>query len=492
MQKINHLSLTIFISFLLLPCSLLFSSSSPAQEFPQKIYFRDHDQTFNHKWNFLLKDGEIWASPRDNLNDSAVGPWNKINMEKLPAHQGKITQISVDSDHLIAIDENGAILTGRDANKEKLAKIKWTKNWGFPFWKGKGMHLPPNIRAWSISFLSPEEDEYYTDVAGNKQPIGVGCTTLYTLDSGGQKIIYLDPWLPSDNSYQMCSPNFGLFQAKNLSASGSTMFVIGDYGDLFYQTNDFDISGADGMFVKYTYDPDKGIGTKRVPPAIAGLFTRRVIPTNGWIKLPKINGLITDRITVIKKGIGARNRVFRVEVILAEKKGFYEREIVWTPQRNWEFRATGESLKGKILQNSLEDTTAKSTGIDSSLSFSGIIQSENATISIPHFSRYCTPSEIKIILQEGSSIDLLFHFHEFIRSKPSPSGLTEESIKTKGAIEIPPTFQIKNSQIRDFLTKFFKNKRFTNVELKANLNELELSIKEKFGKGVRWTLKRSR
>ncbi|MFE3618442.1 hypothetical protein, partial [Streptomyces anulatus] len=64
------------------------------------------------------------------------------------------------------------------------------------------------------------------------------------LSPDGNRIVILDPWLPGsdplkisnpefadDYSYELPGPLDGRFQAVNLSASGSTTFLINEYGD---------------------------------------------------------------------------------------------------------------------------------------------------------------------------------------------------------------------------------------------------------------------
>src|SRR3546814_18972365 len=47
---------------------------------------------------------------------------------------------------------------------------------------------------------------------------------IWSLRDDGQHYRFNDPWLPRDDSYEMCGPQRGQFRGVNLSASGSTIF----------------------------------------------------------------------------------------------------------------------------------------------------------------------------------------------------------------------------------------------------------------------------
>src|SRR3546814_2421295 len=74
---------------------------------------------------------------------------------------------------------------------------------------------------------------------------------IWSLRDDGQHYRFNDPWLPRDDSYEMCGPQRGQFRGVNLSASGSTIFTINRYGDLYTRHYDFDLSGDDSLFFEY-------------------------------------------------------------------------------------------------------------------------------------------------------------------------------------------------------------------------------------------------
>ncbi len=128
------------------------------------------------------------------------------------------------------------------------------KRWGPPLWEGPGRKLPGRVIAWAWSVLSPAEDKTWTDVGGTRHPVGERKVShIWALRDGGRRMTFMDPWLPDDDSYEMCGPYRSRFRAVNLSASGSQIFVIGAHGDLFTRLYDFDLAGHDEVFMSYAY-----------------------------------------------------------------------------------------------------------------------------------------------------------------------------------------------------------------------------------------------
>jgi hypothetical protein len=431
-----------------------------------------------------VANGTLWISKR--IGDKVIGPWRELPFHK---ELKKPKEISADSDHLMVIDQEGRIFSTRKALDNNIEKIQGTTKWGPPLWLGPGRHMPPNYKSWSITFLSPREDKYWVDPGGNKQGVGQGVSTIYALDRGGQTITYLDPWLATDNSYQLCTPVNGRFQAESISSSGSTHFIINRFGDMYIQTMDFDISGADPVFFKYTYDPEKGKGPKGDPNILSGFFSRRVIPIEGWVKQPKINGVITDRISIYRIGFGVTNRQLRVEGQKDGVNGIFQRET----QGNlpWIFIPTGLPLEGNILNNSPQDQTQNSLGIDMSSQFF-TVRSDGLKIIIANFNPHCTPSDLQISFPTGESLNLKLHTHHLIRFSPRAPGLTNKDLNLGGAIEIPveilKNLKDQSSAVQKFIKENLQKERFSEFSMKVNLNEMEIKGKRNY----KWELKRFR
>ncbi len=139
---------------------------------------------------------------------------------------------------------------------------------------------------------------------------------IWGLRSGGQRLTFWDPWLPLDESYEMCGPHRGRFKAVNLSASGSFVFVVGRDGDLFTRLYDFDISGHDPVFFRYSYEDQRGKGDG----------SPIQLPAAPWVEQPKVPGAITSAISIHKVGEGTIHRILRVEGTRDGQTGYWERD----------------------------------------------------------------------------------------------------------------------------------------------------------------------
>jgi len=461
------------MKFFIFPLGILLMMN-PSFAFPDKILLRSNTSTFNNLYNFVIIEGKAWISHRGE-DGSSVGPW-KI----LPFHKKlkEAKEISVDSTHVIIVDTDGKIFSSMEGLK-KINKIKGTDRWGFPLWLGPGFNLPKKYRSWGISTFNPKEDKYWVDPAGNKQSIGGGITSIYVLSEGGQTLSLTDPWLPLDYSYKVCLPAHGRFITEKMSVSGSTTFVINRYGDMYFKTYDFDISGASTLFFNYTYDPTKGRGTAWDPGILDGAFSIRVIPIDGWTKIPKISGEITEEITIIKTGIGAVNRILRVEGVKDGLSGYFTRET--KGDGPWTFVPTGLPLKGNLLENTPEDSTMRALGEDRSLKFYGEI--DGLQISITQFDPYCSPAKLNITFPTGEMLTLNMHHNQLLRLTPRKPGLLEKDLKMSGSIEVSQKLlegiNMKSPAVQNFIRKKLGNNRFSKILLWANIEKLK--IKKAFG-----------
>src|SRR3954452_18546960 len=111
----------------------------------------------------------------------------------------------------------------------------------------------------------------------------------------------MDPWLPADDSYEMCGPERGRVRTSAMSAAASTVFVMNRAGGLWTRLYDFDMSGADSFFLKYSYADQRG----RPNPVIQ-------LPSADWVRQPRIRGAIRDAISIHKTGRGSDSRMLRV------------------------------------------------------------------------------------------------------------------------------------------------------------------------------------
>ena len=194
-----------------------------------------------------------------------------------------------------------------------------------------------------------------------RRAIGAGKVShIWGLRAGGQRLTFWDPWLALDESYEMCGPHRGRFRAVNLSASGSFVFVVGRHGDLFTRLYDFDISGHDPVFFKYSYEDQRGQGGGGADPAARrspGSSSRRSpggSPTRSRSTRGRGHG------PPHPAGRGPKRR--RDRLLGARRRGAARR-------RAGHSTPTGEPLAGQQLRNPARDTSARGLGPGEDLRF---------------------------------------------------------------------------------------------------------------------------
>ena len=369
---------------------------------PAQVHLRTAGESFNRLYEFATRDGRIYTRARD-----SDGPWRQMPLPL--CFDGRVKSISVDDDELIALDTSRRIYTMDNALKDPTA-FNWTNRWGTPFWTGPGYTLPAT-KAWSWSVISPLEDGSWVDPAGNRTEIGAGKVShIWGLRRGGQRLTFWDPWLPLDESYEMCGPHRGRFKAVNLSASGSFVFVIGRRGDMFTRLYDFDISGHDPVFFSYSYEDQRGKGD--------GAPIQ--LPAEPWTEQPKIPGRITSQISIHKVDSGSVHRILRVEGRRNGEPGYWERDVAQPPAAGWVFRPTGLPLTKKRLKNPRRDTSRVGLG-----------RSENRRYGrLRNFNVYCSPARIRM---DGGKLRL--HHVDGLRQQARSRGLDDVPRTQYGAIE---------------------------------------------------------
>ncbi|HYH58648.1 MAG TPA: hypothetical protein VD790_05465 [Thermoleophilaceae bacterium] len=365
-------------------------------------HLRTPTETFNRLYEFFTRAGRIYVRAR-----AGDGPWRRMPLPL--CFDGRVESIAVDDDELVALDTARRIYTMDNALKD-ASLFNWTNRWGTPFWTGPGYTLPP-VKAWSWSVVSPIEDETWTDPAGNRTDIGAGKVShIWGLRRGGQRLTFWDPWLPNDESYEMCGPHRGRFRAVNLSAGGSYVFLIGRRGDMFTRMYDFDISGHDPVFFSYSYEDQRGEGD--------GAPIQ--LPAERWTEQPKIPGRITRTISIHKTGMGTIHRVLRVEGKRRGRTGYWERDVADPPERGWTFHRTGVPLTSRPLRNPRRDTSHRRLGASENRRYGDLL----------NFNVYCSPARIRV----GDEIVRLHHV-DGLRQQARARGLDDIPRTQYGAVE---------------------------------------------------------
>ena len=403
---------------------------------PAHVYLRTQTETYNRRYEFVTRAGQIYGRPRDSAD-----PWRQLPLPLCFA--GRVGSISLDDDEMIALDDGRRIFTMDNALKDPES-FNWTNRWGTPFWTGPGYTLPGGVISWAWSVTSPVEDKRWTDPAGNHPAVGSAKVShIWALRDGGRRLTFWDPWLPLDESYEMCGPYRGRFGAVAMSASGSEIFVLGAHGDMFTRIYDFDLSGHDAFFMKYSYEDQRGKGDNA---AIQ-------LPASPWVMQPKIPGAITTTISVYKTGVDTVHRILRAEGKRAGQTGYWERDIADPPKAGWTFHPTGMPLTGRTVDNPGRDTSKL-----------GLTTPEDFAYAMPNgelrdFNPYCSPAHLRV---DGRELTL--HTVDALRQEVRARGLDDNPREYYGAIEGPP-------------------RKFETVTVKATVSEVVIPEKG-------WTFKR--
>lgn len=372
---------------------------------PRRVDLRTLSATFNRRYAFALLRGHMYVRP------TASTTWAPL---PTPAcFDGDVHAISVDDDELLAEDTARHVFT-MDGALGPQSLFNWTERWGPPFWTGAGRQLPDGA-IWSWSVLSPGEDRTFRDPAGNDHPVGdAKVSHVWMLRDAGRRLVYMDPWLPADESYEMCGPERGRFKAIALSAAASTVFIMNRFGDLWTRMYDFDMSGPDSVFDTYSYDDQRGKG----PGAPIQL------PPEAWRHQPKIPGRIRDVISIDKTGPGNDNRRLRV----AGAGGFWEKMLT---APSWHFVRTGQTL-GRPATNTRRDMSRRDLAPSLDRVYSG------GGIAVPSFDLACSPALMTVDVGGGRRIALTLHTTDTIRQTPRGPGLDGQPRLLNGMIQADP------------------------------------------------------
>jgi hypothetical protein len=311
--------------------------------FPDAVYIKTRTQTFNSYHYYIIRDGLIWYKNIDSTEEPRN--WTLFEKTGLPhnawkagfAKPKKIVNISADADELVAVSEDGRFyrfcIDRIISRKNKV----WFDRQGWPVEEQLFLdERTANNTAWALGKRNAHV-LYYEDPFGNQHHNGtMEIATTYVLLEGGQEICYADTGLPSDFSRNYLGPERGVFKAIALSASASTMFVINSAGEMYTRIADFDITGCDPMFFKYTYVPYK---SKLPGTNYFSNFTEWGLPPEDWRPQESIplegKAAISRFITILQNGQGNGARELRVAGINSEgDTGYWTKAIFGS---RWEF-----------------------------------------------------------------------------------------------------------------------------------------------------------
>ena len=436
---------------------------------PDRVALRSTQETFNSGWAFVLRGGHVYFRPAEGGD-----VWRRMPLPS--CFDGRVTAISADGPYLVAVDRARRLYSMDNANRDPLS-WSWTSRWGPPFWVNPaGQVLPEDTAAWELSVLSSVEDVSWTDPADHKQTVGGGnVTTIYALRGDRRRIALIDPWLPNDYSYEVCGPQGGRLQIASLAASGSTLFVTDRFGDLYTRLWDFDISGADNVFFRYSFEDQRGKPVPPIPlpnyvPTGTALDVPPIqLPAPPWVRQPKVPGRISDAIAISKSGAGSAARVLRVAGWdAAGRVGYWEKPIAASGWRFVEGRRTspGAELKNPAKDRSAAALEAADDDIwlrDDGGGFSAVV---------PQFSSACSPSTLRVRPRDGGQpVNLVLHTIDALRQEPRGEGLDGTPRAQLATVEVPPSVSAAD---RARLPSGLGSRRFTSFDLSATAKSFTL------------------
>lgn len=417
---------------------------------PARILIKTRTQSFNSYHYYALRDGKIWYKALD----GKPGPvdWKLFGMTGLPENKDKkdfiatdrIVEISADADELVVLSRDGVFYR---ISFDKVYSRKdnyWFDAHGWPDLTKMTLDARTlaNI-AWSVGKRNSHV-LYYEDAFGHEHHYGtMGISSTYVLLADGQEIVYEDTGLPTDFSHNILAPEKGAFRSVALSVSASTIFLIGEAGEMYTRLADFDTIGSDPMFFKYTYEPYtsdlKGTDYR-------SNFTPWALPSEAWRKQPRLpiagKARASRHITILQNGHGNAARELRVAGLDSKgNPGYWSKGIF---DGAWKFVQASLSIPEESLLDSravARGTAKRGTGVEKTFRgklWDGGIPLDEWIFEIPDFS-ILEGSCTLIATRSGESARVILHPVEvwtFLkRDRPGRDGTPKPYFVT---VEVPP------------------------------------------------------
>ena len=349
------------------------SSQDACGLLPERVYIRTMTQSYCQYYDFILVDGRIYCKKPNE------GQWQLFKKTGLPYSSfsnfaarfktpKRISSICADGDSLYAMDSEGYLYYCYLNKFATAPYMDWQKRQGFP--ANKQFRLTEqvkNFRAWSMG-ARRSEVMWQEDIYGNPHHYGtMGIETYYFLSEDGRQIRFCDSGLPQDTSRIIMGPKDGAFISESLSASASTLFVIGNQGSMYTRLIDFDTMGCDPIFFQYTYD--------HLEQTLTGSdyfsnYSPWALPAEYWTEQPKIElkgkARLTSLISIAQNGQGNAARELRVAGTNEKgENGYYSKMIMGD---TWTFHKAPLRLSESVFLDPTKSEIAKSDPINFSLS----------------------------------------------------------------------------------------------------------------------------
>lgn len=427
-----------------------------ARALPQTVHFRDAHQSFDGQHLYAIHDGRIYI--KANRETTGIDEsWRQLRIPR--CLDGQVSEISADGTVLIALDAQRSIYT-LDYLNGAIGSGGWTRRWGPFFWLDMGGSVMPDVRDWATTHLTEQDDGYFID-GGGYQQTPAGILNVFLLRGDGLRITYIDPWLPMDESREVCGPERGTLVMAGLSGSGSTVMVIGANGDIYTRLYEFDVSGGNAVFLDYSWQDQHGIENPKIQ-----------LPAPDWIRHPRISGTVTDRISLRKLTPGTEHRIMRVEGQDASgNSGYWQKDLADTHASDWRFVFTGESLQGRTLP-----LPGAHRGTPEDLAYHGRIG--GYTASIDNFNPYCSPAALHVQIDD-TSLALELHTTDGMRQERRARGLDRYPRYYRAAVKVPDALWQQRAQqtpaVQAFLARHFADRRIMDTEVYATHSQLNIA-----------------
>ncbi len=427
---------------------------------PRDVHFRGRQESFDGRYYYAVREGRIWIKAnRDTTGTDEA--WRQLRIPR--CLDGQVSEISADGSVLIALNAQRQIYTVDYANGA-IGSGGWTRRWGPFFWTDLGGHIFDDVRDWATTHFTGT-DEYFVDGGGYRQaPAGI--LNVFLLRGDGLRITYIDPWLPMDESREVCGPERGTAVIAGLSGSGSTAMIVTATGEIYTRLYEFDVSGGNAVLLDYSWQDQSGIESPKIQ-----------LPAPDWIRQPQIPGRITDRISLRKLPPGSEHRLMRVEGQDGSgRNGYWERDIAGG---DWRFVFTGEALQGRSLP-----LPGPHHGLPEDFSYTGRIAGHDAQLL--DFNPYCSPATLRVDL-DGQPLDLELHSTDGLRQERRARGLDIYPRYYRAAVKVPAAlWQQRANQpaaVQEFLSQHFGERAVLETELYATKGRIDIAQ-------ACWTLKR--
>jgi hypothetical protein len=423
---------------------------------PRDVHLRGRQQSFDGRLYYAVHDGRIYVK----ANRDVTGidePWRQLRIPR--CLDGQVAEISADGTVLIALNAQRHIYTLDYANGA-VGSGGWTRRWGPFFWTDLGGWIFDDVRDWATTHFTATDDEYFID-GGGRQQTPAGILNVFLLRGDGLRITYLDPWLPMDESREVCGPNRGTTVIAGLTGSGSTAMIVTSQGEIYTRLYEFDVSGGNAVLLDYSWQDQDGVENPKIQ-----------LPAPDWIQHPRVPGAITDRVSLRKLTPGTEHRVMRIEGTDAGgNSGYWEKDLAQTRSGDWRFVATSEPLQGRALP-----LPGPHHGTPEDFRYTGMIDGHAAQLL--DFNPYCSPSTLRVDVN-GTPLDLDVHATDGLRQERRARGLDHYPRYYRAAVMVPKTLWQQRARqtpaVQAFIAQHFGERRVLETELYATLGRVQIA-----------------